>query len=168
MPRKLHLAYLTQSATVLKNGFFKDEIKIDRRSCSLPDALFTPYEKKEFIFCLRNTLNFLNLRFLFYSKEYMEITLGLMFVSKLSHLANWKMGEKFSTLFSDEIFTDFCQGILNLAVFPVAALVLISRSMSTLLKAIGAYDYNHSKKNAEADENNDERLLDDPVGLSVA
>jgi hypothetical protein len=151
MLKDLHVAHLTGTATVVENGLFTDTVNWDRNARSIGHMFFTPYEsKKEFIFCVRNTLQPIAVIGLTVISPIALgaafATLSLATVGLLAFAAiNKKLGNEESASWTlnlaEEITSRVCQDIINFIVLPLTALSMLTRGISTGLKAADIYNY---------------------------
>ena len=153
MPHKLHVYHLTGTKLAIKNNFFSDELdelsSYPRRSIS--QMFFTPYKSKEdFIFCARQTAQpviLLGLGLL--SPIGLALGLSSLLVASLGcaliAAGSKCYGNKFSAwnwLSSAEYISSLVlQAIINFVLLPITALTLITRGISTGLKAAKLYDH---------------------------
>lgn len=158
MLKDLHIAHLTGTATVHKNGLFSDTIQFNRPRRSLGQMFFKPYESgKEFIFCARNTLQPLLLlgiglldpmSVVMMPVTFTVASVGLLLVGSVSKFVNNEAVASWCFDAADGLFTALCQTLINLIVLPIALLASVTRGISTGLKATGAYDYDASRDGA--------------------
>jgi hypothetical protein len=167
MIKDLHVAHLTGEATVIENKFVYDVIKLDRPRYTVGQMFFKPYESsKEFIFCARNTLwPLFMLGVSVLAPLTLPIAAGIMLTasascllfSGLSQCMNNDESASWWLDMSEQIFTTLCQAIINIIVLPLTALSLLTRSISTGLKA-AVEIYESSASEAPLEDN-----LSDPT-----
>lgn len=151
MLKDLTIAHLTGTATVVRNRFFSDELIFNRSRRTIGQMFCKPYESgKEFIFCARFTLTpFLiigcciidPLLVSVIPAVYITASLGCLLLSGLNACVMRRDSASWWLDMADELFSRLCQAVINLVVLPLTALVLVTRSISTGLKATGLYDY---------------------------
>jgi hypothetical protein len=161
MFKNLHMSHVTGSAEVVENRLMGDVLRWDRTPFTAGQMFFKPYEsKEEFIFCARNTVQPLLILGLAILDPFVLVTvptvfcglaLGAVVVAGFSKLLGDDDVANFALDFAEDVLTLLCQAIINLMVLPLSALALITRSVSTGLKAAGICDYD-----APEDDQNDQ------------
>ena len=178
MLKDLHVAHLTGTATVVENNFFSDEVRWDRPRRTISQMFFKPYEsKKEFVFCARHTFQpvilvglaildpmvMVNVPLVFTG-----ITAGLLVLSGIQKCLGNDESAIWALNAANEIFSRLCQAIINILVLPITALAMLTRTVSTGLKAAELYDFDappaHRAKETEKDDDEDDAL--DTSGLT--
>ncbi|MFI4918508.1 MAG: hypothetical protein ACHP65_03030 [Legionellales bacterium] len=151
MFKDLHITHLTGTATVHKNQLLQDIISYDKPRRTTGQMFFQPYEsKEEFIFCARNTLLPAAIVGLSIINPVVLITTPVIFLS--ASLLAAAIGGVYACLgdyasttealeFAEEIVAHLCQAIINILVLPLSALVMLTRGISTGLKAADIYDF---------------------------
>ena len=145
-------AHLTGTATVMKNYFDHDVIKIDSRpGFTVGQMFFKPYEsEKEFIFCARFTLSPLLIAGIIAIDPLVGIILpSVMMTLALSalgvgYIASGCGDEATASVCFDVAGTQIqklCQLLVNLVLLPLTAIAMMTRGISTGLKAAGVCDY---------------------------
>ncbi len=155
MLKDLHVAHLTGTATVHNNRFFSDVIEFNRTRRNFGQMFFKPYESnKEFIFCARHTLQPLALIGLSIldpiSIAILPVfvaaaSVGCLLISGVNKCIGNAESASWWLDMADEIFSRLCQTVINLVVLPITALALVTRGISTGLKAADIYDYDAPK-----------------------
>ncbi len=151
MLNDLHVSHLTGTASIIENRLFKDIVVWDRNARTIGQMFFKPYEsKKEFIFCARNTIQPIGLLGLSIispvalvaaSLTVALVTSGFLALSGINACLSNKETASWALNVAEEIFSRVCQTIINLLVLPLSALSMLTRGISTGLKAADVYDY---------------------------
>ncbi|PJD95592.1 MAG: hypothetical protein CK426_02580 [Legionella sp.] len=137
--RKINIAYLTGEAIVVENGLLNDRVIMSSPSRNIGQMFFKPYQsKKEFIYCARNTLYPLGI---FMLGANCLIGCGLMSGLCLGVALYCESQGAYRVAFKVlEYAVDLMAGCLqlcvDLAVFPLSALILMTRMMSTGLNEL--------------------------------
>lgn len=155
MLKNLQVAHLIGTATVHKNGIFSDEIEFNRKRLSFGQMFFKPYESnKEFIFCARHTLqplvligiSILNpISIAILPAVFVAASVGCLLIGGVNKCIGNAESASWWLDMADEIFSRLCQTVINLVVLPITALALVTRGISTGLKAADIYDYDAPK-----------------------
>ncbi|MCL9682571.1 hypothetical protein [Legionella maioricensis] len=151
MLKDLHVAHLTGTVTVVENHLFTDVVTRNRNARTIGQMFFKPYEsKKEFIFCARHTLQPLAMIGVAVLSPFSLVGAGIVFSLAeiglhLFALVNVCTGNESSAHWAlnlaEEVFSRLCQSVINLVVLPLTALAMLTRGISTGLKAADIYDY---------------------------
>lgn len=151
MLKHLHVAHLTGTATVVENQLFTDVVNFNRNRRTIDQMFFKPYEsKKEFIFCARNTLQPIGLIGLGIispvgvAASVLAVSLagaGLLVCAAVSKCLDNERAASWALDLAEELFSRICQAIINVIVLPLTALSMLTRGISTGLKAADIYDY---------------------------
>lgn len=136
---QVNLAYLTGSKKKVEYSLFNRESDIERPSRNTFDMFFAPYEsKQEFVYCASNTL-FAALWLwdpfvIFDSLSQLAITNTIFFI--LGQMGECAGSDEFAFFFNDFAHIQ-AQNIVNILVLPVSSLILLTRSISSVLELTG-------------------------------
>lgn len=151
MLKDVHVSHLTGTASILENQLLQDVLVWDRPKYTTGQMFFHPYEsKKEFIFCARNTLQPIALIGLAVISPIVIATTPIILASLMLGFAamsgiiqcfgNTELGS-WAFDVAKELLSRCCQTLINLIVLPLTALTMLTRGISTGLKAAHIYDY---------------------------
>lgn len=155
LPFNLSVDYILGGQEVLHNHWYGDDTKTRPRR-TVGQMFFQPYEsKKEFIFCARHTIAPALLLGIIMLKPLAIIPLllitgigvGLWGLSGVSSGLIFNVGASFALDVVESVTKSLCQSLIDLVILPLSSLVMLTRGISTGLKAAGVYDYD---KAAEA------------------
>ena len=158
MLKEIHMAHITGTANVLENNWLYDKVEFNQPRHTIGQMFFKPYQsKKEFIFCARHTatpLVFLGLNLL---SEFSLVIVPIIFVFAsatylLFHAAAQCVDSRstFWLNLAKAYISPVIQGTIDLVLLPIALMTMITRSISTGLKAADIYDYDAPKNNVGA------------------
>lgn len=150
MLEKLHIAHLTGTAKIIKNHDFTDDVRFNANSrYSIKQMFFEPYKStEEFLFCLRNTVQpaiiLATLPVLLNPGVLAAVINGLAIAAVLM-CAGVGDGNVLTGIFqetsildvAEDMLTRALQGIINLIIFPITLVALITRSISSVVSLIG-------------------------------
>ena len=149
--KNVNIAYLTGTATVVENEVFQDKVIFDRPSRTAGQMFFQPYEStKEFIFCARHTLLPIGtiafaildpMVLIAIPSIYAGLICGALLISGFYKIVGNDENASWALDLAETFFTLLCQDIVDSILVPVTTLALITRGISTGLKAAGIYDY---------------------------
>lgn len=149
MLEKLHIAHLTGTAEIIKNYDFTDMVRFNANSrYSIKQMFFEPYKSTEFLFCLRNTVQpaiiLATLPLLLNPGVLAAVINGLAIAAVLmsAGVEGWDglvdIFQETSILdVAEDMLTRALQGIINLIIFPITLVALITRSISSVVSLIG-------------------------------
>ncbi len=145
------VAHLTGTATVIENYYDHDLVSaIPRPGFTIGQMFFKPYEsEKEFIFCARSTLHPLlmagiiaiNPRVGIILPLMMPLALGALGVGYFASGCGDEATASFCFDLADTLIQKLCQMMVNLLLLPLTAITMMTRGISTGLKAAGVCDY---------------------------
>lgn len=149
MRRLVNLGHLTGSGKVLDVGLFTTSVT-PRTRRDIGHIFFQPYESKnEFKFCAQRTA--IPAFMLLMGPAVILSTIDLLSAITVAILVSDLLARSYhggdlpvsedNTNAVNYIVADMCQAILDLLVFPLAVIVMMTRGISTGLKAAGIYDY---------------------------
>ncbi|WP_392538485.1 hypothetical protein [Legionella sp. 227] len=142
----LSIDYLTGAVKITKNHFNSDDF-ILRKPRTVRQMFFQPYEsKEEYIYCARHT--FLPMAQILWAiiDPTIMVTIPALVSSLLilcwvlggiNKLCGNEDGAAFFFNAAEYIFKDFCQFLIDLVVYPLSAIIMFSRGISTGLHAVG-------------------------------
>lgn len=151
MLKNLHMSHLTGRAKVIENGLLTEKLIWNKTPHTIGQMFFKPYEsKKEFIFCARHTVQpvlFLGLAIInpivlvILPLLMTSISAGFFALAGINKCLGKAESAAWALNVAEFIFSDLCQTIIDLVVLPLAALSMITRGISTGLKAAKICDY---------------------------
>lgn len=144
MPNQITIGYLTGSAKVIQNRMNSDDIEW-RKPRTAGQMFFQPYEsKKEFIYCARHTFLPMAMIGLTILDPTIIITTSAIVTGMAIGCATGgglaeSLGKNGRAAFdiTNYLFRDLCQLLIDIVVFPLSALMMLTRGISTGLHAAG-------------------------------
>lgn len=158
MFKKPNLAYLTGTAIVEENHLFTDTIRENARpERSTSHMFFQPYEsKKEFIYCAHKIvlpltagliLFFLPSFALYIALGIFILTMGIYAISGIQRTFGDEASAKTTLNLAEDILSICCQNAVDLLVLPASLTIMLTRGISTGLKAASIYDFSSAPRN---------------------
>lgn len=158
MLENISIGYLTGEHKAVENHINSDSLT-PQRPFTWGQMFFKPYESTtEYVYCARHTFIPATLAGLIILNPIVIIGLPVI-MTAITFTLFALMGIS-EAINSDRLFTfafeagaylvqDFCQGLIDLALLPVSALAMVTRGISTGLKATRICDYDASTDNNE-------------------
>lgn len=145
------IKHLTHDIHVLRNDFFKDDVSQMAKRRTAKGMFFQPYSnRQEFIMnCRHVVMPSMLVPGLIINPISATIVLTVAgAIAGLAALTRRCVGQSSNSFLyqaSTAIVNDFCQSVIDLCVLPLSALILLTRGVSTLIKAFDKKDeeYTH-------------------------
>lgn len=149
LPLNLTVDYILGGQEVLQNHWYGDDTRARPRR-TIGQMFFQPYEsEQEFVFCARHTITPALLLGIILLKPLTIMPLllitgicaGLLVLSGASSGLGFKVAASFAFEIVESITKDLCQALIDLVLLPLSSLIMLTRGVSTGLKATGVYNF---------------------------